>query len=154
MKHFSIIAFWRHNKVYIQCHIWALYFLHKCWILDQMFDKIICSSSWTDSYFKSFVLFQTLYLLIPQLLWKHLKMFYGNLVGKHWSEQWKVQFQSNDLYSYQWMQPYCRRNWEIRGHTENTEGIKKYRWCNGIKGNEGKTTYMLKEITIMDYTYV
>ena len=80
-----------------------------------------------------FVVFQTLYLLIPQFLWKHLNMFYGNFVGQHWSEQWKVQFQSNDLYSYQWMQPYYRHNWESRGHTENTEGIKNHRWCNGIK---------------------
>jgi len=80
-------------------------------------------------------------------------MFCGNLVGKHWSEQWKVQFQSNDLYSYQWMQPYYRHNWEISETTVNTDGIKNYRRCNGIKGNEGKTTYMLKGITIVDYIF-
>jgi len=123
---FNYCFVWRHNKVHIQCHTWALYFLHKCWILDQMFDITICSSSWTDSYFKSICGISN-YSLIPQFLCKHLTMFYGNLVGKHWSEQWKVQFQSNDLYSYQWMQPYCRCNWEIRGNTENTEGIKNYR---------------------------
>jgi len=30
-----------------------------------------------------------------------LKMFYGTLVGKHWSEQWQGQFESNILYSFQ-----------------------------------------------------
>ena len=30
-----------------------------------------------------------------------LKMFYRNLVGKHWSEQWQGQSESNALYSYQ-----------------------------------------------------
>jgi len=30
-----------------------------------------------------------------------LKMFYGTLVGKYWSEQWQGQFESNALYSYQ-----------------------------------------------------
>ena len=61
-----------------------------------------------------------------------LKMFYRNLVGKHWSEQWQGQFESNALYSYQRMQPYYRHNWEIRGQKENTDGIKSCRWCSGI----------------------
>ena len=48
------------------------------------------------------------------------------------------------------MQPYYRHNWEISETTVNTDGIKNYRRCNGIKGNEGKTTYMLKNITTVD----
>ena len=121
------------HTVYIQFDTWTLYFLHKCCILGQEFDQILAVLLGQTDIFNCFVVFQTLYLLIPQFLWKHVKMLYGNLVGNHWSEQWKVQFQSNDLFSYEWMQPYYRRNCEITGNRENTEVMKNYRWCNGIK---------------------
>jgi len=52
--HRNLTTHQSHNKVHNQCHTWTLYFLHKSWILGQMFDKNICSSSWKDSYFKSF----------------------------------------------------------------------------------------------------
>jgi hypothetical protein len=68
------------------------------------------------------------------------------LVGKHWSEQWRGQFQNNAHHTCQYMQPYYRHNWEIRGHRENTEGIKTTDDAMWLKGTKEKTTYMLKEI--------
>ena len=110
--------------IYTFCNIAE--FLAKC------LTKVLAVLLGQTDIWNCFVVFQTLYFLMSQFLWKQLKMFYGNLVGKHWSEQWKDQFVSNNLYSYQWMQPYYRHNWEIRGHEENTDGIKNCRWCNWI----------------------
>ena len=119
----------------------GLFFLHKCWILGWMFDLPSSSSSSTDRYWKFFCGIPYFVLINSTISVKPLEMFYGTLFGKRCSEQWQGQFENNALYSYQWMQPHYRYKWEIRGH-ENLDGIDAME----LRGNEGKTKHMLKDI--------
>jgi len=75
-----------------------------------MFDQPPRSSSLTGRYLKFFCGISKSVFINSTISVKTLKMFYGTLVGKHWSEQWQGQFESNVLYSYQQMQPYYRHN--------------------------------------------
>ena len=90
------------NMFYSQCDTWAL-FLQKCWILGQMFDQPACSSSTTDRYLIFFCGTHISHsaFINSTISVETLKMFYRTKVGKHWSEQWQYQFESNALYSYQ-----------------------------------------------------
>ena len=75
-----------------------------------MFDQPPRSSSLTGRYLKFFCGISKSVFINSTISVKTLKMFYGTLVGKQWSEQWQGQFESNVLYSYQQMQPYYRHN--------------------------------------------
>jgi len=67
-----------------------------------MFDQPVRSSSMTDRYLIIFFCGISHFAFINfTISVETLKVFYGNLVGKHWSEQWQDQFKSNALYSYQ-----------------------------------------------------
>ena len=83
LKHQNKPHIWSQYKVYFQCDTWALLFLHKCWILGQVFDQPARSSSMTDRYLKFFCGISHLHLLIPQFLWKSkissTETWFGNI---------------------------------------------------------------------------
>jgi len=69
-----------------------------------MFDQPASSSSMTDRYLIIFFFLGGIShsaFINSTISVETLKMFYRTKVGKHWSEQWQYQFESNALYSYQ-----------------------------------------------------
>jgi hypothetical protein len=66
-----------------------------------IFDQPAHSSSMTDRYLKFFCGISHSAFISSTISMETLEMFCGNLVGKHWSDQWQGQFESNALHSYQ-----------------------------------------------------
>jgi len=89
------------------------------------------------------VVSHTLHLLIPQFLWKpkrcSTESWFGNIGLNSGKVSLKVM-----LFILTSKCSHIIYNWEIRGHKENTDGI---RWCSGIKRKhrENCIQYILQE---------